>query len=252
MSEQFATTAERRNGVAARSGERFTIVARHTSADADRIEIALAARGLGAERHPIERSAAVSPPFSVTWHRPGRADVVLSDVKVALEFLDEAFPHQALHPAAPEARAFHRALIELGALVQERLTIVVLTRHQVQHDVSVHHLRQVLNRAERAATEGGFGRGEPFSNVDVVFAPTLWRLRLLDREWRSYLLHGLHRLTEWADALEDNPHVASVLTGARGTAYIGELVREGAFITGQDHATGWQSVLRFSRVRGSG
>lgn len=252
MSGQLATTQDIGRNAPAPSEDRFAIVSRHISADADRIEIALAARGLRAERHPIERSVAVAPPLSVTWHRPGRADVVLSDVKVALELLDEVFPDRRLHPLSPEARASHRSLIELGVVAQDRLATAVLTRHQVQHDVAVHHLRQALNRAERTATESGLGRGQPFSNVDVIFAPTLWRLRLLDREWRSFLLHGLHRLTDWADALEDNPYVSAVLTPARGTAFIGDLVRERAFITGQDHATGWQSILRLNRVRGAG
>ncbi len=105
-------------------------------------------------------------------------DLVLYDPFIINEYLDERLPHPPLMPVDPVTRA------------KQRLMIMRLRRDWVepfkalQLDKKDKEAAKVIRDGFIAIsplfTEQDYAMGEEFSLVDVIFAPMLWRLPVLN------------------------------------------------------------------------
>lgn len=102
-------------------------------------------------------------------------DVVISESRTIVEYLDERYPHPPLMPVDPASRAGYRQVLyrmerDLYALVEELESASPGRTRKLRG-----HLRD--NLAVLAAHFSGRPyMGEEFSLLDCTFAPILWRL----------------------------------------------------------------------------
>jgi stringent starvation protein A len=103
-------------------------------------------------------------------------DLVLYDARVIMEYLEERFPHPALHHSDPASRATARMIIkridqdwcgELQALSLQPDKTAAQTRKQ---------LRESLMSAAPLFEARPYFMSEEFSLIDCVLAPLLWHL----------------------------------------------------------------------------
>lgn len=236
----------------------FHLTSRPFCPVAQRVLIALGARGLGADhravpegRHGRDATNVNLPQLSVTL--PGGAKLTLTDGMPMLELLEELSPNEPLHPYDIGQRATHRAMMELGAAIQARLSIVTRARTAPDLDLAVFNLREFLARAEHWLAEERVSTGRRLSNVDVVFAPTLWRLQMLDARAQAHLLSGFVRLKGWALWLSGQPSVNAVLPSAAVARYLADLQGRHALIVDQSEGRVWQELANTNtRLRDAG
>ncbi len=108
-------------------------------------------------------------------------ELVLYRPAVIMEYLDERFPHPALLPVAPTARAGSRQLIQ--RIESEWYAHAAIIEHPDSEPVARERARVEL-RDELLALAPLFGaqawfRSEEFTLVDCCLAALLWRLPAL-------------------------------------------------------------------------
>ena len=103
-------------------------------------------------------------------------DLVLYDARIIMEYLDERFPHPALHQMDPVSRANARMLIK--RIDQEWYPL--LEEIQVNGDKksakSKKALRESLIAAAPVFEATPYFMSEEYSLIDCAMAPFLWRL----------------------------------------------------------------------------
>jgi RNA polymerase-associated protein len=103
-------------------------------------------------------------------------DLVLFDSRIIMEYLDERFPHPALHQMDPASRANARM----------RIKIIDSEWYPLLEEVQIHgdkkaakakkQLRESLMAAAPAFEATLFFCSEEYSLIDCAMAPFLWRL----------------------------------------------------------------------------
>lgn len=160
----------------------YTLVSHALCPYVQRAAITLAEKGIAFERVDIDLAAkpdwftAISPTGKVPLLRVPRAagEVILFESAVICEYIEEAHPLLALHPADPLQRALHRGWMELGsALLADIWGLETATE---EAELERHRLAVIAKtrRLEAALGEGPYFAGTAFSLVDAVFAPA-WR-----------------------------------------------------------------------------
>lgn len=104
-------------------------------------------------------------------------DLVLYDTSVIMEYLEDRYPHPALLPAYPTARANTRLLIhriqrDWSSLVD---TLLLSKEESVQHTARKNLKESLIGVAPLFAAYSFFLADE-FSMVDCCLLPILWRL----------------------------------------------------------------------------
>ncbi len=103
-------------------------------------------------------------------------DLVLYDARIIMEYLDERFPHPALHQMDPVSRANTRMLIK--RIDQEWYPL--LEEMQVHGDKKGGKARKMLKESLMAAAPvfdaNTYFMSEEYSLIDCAMAPFLWRL----------------------------------------------------------------------------
>src|SRR5690606_1065329 len=120
-----------------------------------------------------------------------------------IDAIEDLFPESPLYPQDPSARAAAQALMRLGRGLLSRLSDATHARDSGEHVMAAFRVTTRLRLIEGVLADE-FTR-EDLDNPGVVFAPTLWRIRLLDRNVGTFLLHGLPLLGAWADMLSQHP-----------------------------------------------
>lgn len=131
-------------------------------------------------------------------------DVVVSDPRTIIEYLDERYPHPPLMPVDPASRAGYRQA--LGRL--ERDLYARLEELETSASSRAGKVRSRLRDNLALLATHFSGRrymGEEFSLLDCAFAPVLWRLghhrvKLPDkagRELAAYAEHLFQRPAFW-------------------------------------------------------
>ncbi|MCE6957571.1 hypothetical protein LAZ40_00570 [Cereibacter sphaeroides] len=174
-------------------------------------------------------------------HRAGRPVVTLYDSLAMIELIEDLHPDQPLHPADPEARASHRALMALALRGQQRLALVTRAADSGDYDIAMHFLSNVLRRIE-AALPATDDAGRP-SNLDIVLAPLLWRILVLDRAFGSHIAIGLPRCMARARWLLGQPEIGRHLNNAAAEVYIASVTRRGAVIAARHGLAYWMRAL---------
>ncbi len=103
-------------------------------------------------------------------------DLVLYDARIIMEYLDERFPHPALHQMDPVSRANTRMLIK--RIDQEWYPL--LEEIQIQGDKKAAKTKKQLKESLLAAAPvleaTPYFMSEEYSLIDCAMAPFLWRL----------------------------------------------------------------------------
>jgi RNA polymerase-associated protein len=103
-------------------------------------------------------------------------DLVLYDARIIMEYLDERFPHPALHQMDPVSRANARMLIK--RIDQEWYPLLddVLVNGDKKAAKSKKMLRESLMAAAPVFDATPYFMSEEYSLIDCAMAPFLWRL----------------------------------------------------------------------------
>ncbi len=103
-------------------------------------------------------------------------DLVLYDARIIMEYLDERFPHPALHQMDPVSRANARMLIK--RIDQDWYPL--LEEVQIHGDKKAAKAKKQLKESLMAAAPvfeaTPYFMSEEFSLIDCAMAPFLWRL----------------------------------------------------------------------------
>ena len=229
----------------------FTLSATPICPVGQRTRIALTARDVPFTFDPVRearagrqgayRLAQEVPLLTVT--APGRAQVRLSDSLAITELVEDLFPDRSLHPADPLDRARHRDIAGLGLLAQYQLSYAArATEHNIL-DVQIHRLNDTLRRLNSRLEQGTYRGTMPISNADVILAPTLWRIRVLDRWCGSYLLAPHAELARHADRILPLGPVAAILTDRTVEDWLTTLRARGALIADRTRDDGWAASV---------
>lgn len=110
-------------------------------------------------------------------------DVCLYETKVIIEYLDERFPHPPLLAAYPVARAMTRQYAY--RIERDWCSLVDVILHDKNAEkvcVARKELRESLISIAPIFAEKPYFMSDEFSMVDIMLAPILWRLPVLNIE----------------------------------------------------------------------
>lgn len=103
-------------------------------------------------------------------------DLVLYDARIIMEYLDERFPHPALHQMDPVARANARMLIKRIDQEWYPLLEEVLVQGDKKAAKAKKQLKESLTAAAPVFEATPYFMSEEYSLIDCAMAPFLWRL----------------------------------------------------------------------------
>jgi RNA polymerase-associated protein len=103
-------------------------------------------------------------------------DLVLYDARIIMEYLDERFPHPALHQMDPVSRANARMLIKRIDQDWYPLLEEVLINGDKKAAKAKKMLKESLLSAAPVFEANTYFMSEEYSMIDCVMAPFLWRL----------------------------------------------------------------------------
>ena len=103
-------------------------------------------------------------------------DLVLYDARIIMEYLDERFPHPALHQMDPVARANARMLIKRIDQDWYPLLDEIQTLGDKKNSKSKKMLKESLLAAAPVFEASSYFMSDDYSMIDCVMAPLLWRL----------------------------------------------------------------------------
>lgn len=211
-----------------------------------RVKIAAALRGQVVAHRVTsggEPQSTVIAPSVLTLSRAGQPDLVLTDGLAMVELIEDLFPDQPLHPRDAGLRAVHRDLMAIGADAQNRLSRATRERNPQDLDLALGNLAARLARLDALLAAKAHRPGPGLSNVDVVLAPTLWRLQILDEAAGAHLLSGHARLKAWAGWLLAQPVVRATLSPEAADLYFAVLHARRAAIVNPETALAWRAVM---------
>ena len=105
-------------------------------------------------------------------------DLILYDTTIINEYLDERLPHPPLMPVDPVSRAKQRLMIM--RLNRDWFDSIRALQTDKKDKAAHKILRDGLISISPLFTEQEFAMGEEYSLVDVILAPLLWRLPVLN------------------------------------------------------------------------
>ena len=105
-------------------------------------------------------------------------DLILYDALIINEYLDERFPHPPLMPVDPVSRAKQRLMIM--RLKRDWFDSISALQENKKDKEAHKVLRDGLIAISPLFAEQSFAMGEEYSLVDVILAPLLWRLPVLN------------------------------------------------------------------------
>ena len=200
--------------------ERPVLVSHRLCPYVQRAAIVLAEKGVDFQRVDIDLAdkpawfLALSPlgKTPMLLVRDGQAVAPLFESAVICDYLDETRA-PALHPAAPLARARHRAWVEVASATLNQLWQLYTARDEAAFDSARDALRHRFEQLEAVLpATGPWFAGVAFSVVDAAFAPAF---RYFEVIAAGSLFDGLPRLGAWRTALAARPSVR----GAVGADY---------------------------------
>jgi glutathione S-transferase len=192
--------------------ERPVLVSHKLCPYVQRAAIVLAEKGVDFHRIDIDLAAkpawflALSPlgKTPMLLVRDGAAVAPIFESAVICDYLDETRA-PALHPAAPLARAQHRAWVEVASATLNQIWQLYTAPDEAAFDTARDGLRRRFEQLEGALPAAGpWFAGAAFSVVDAAFAPAFRYFEVIDGVG---LLDGLPRLAAWRSALAARPSV---------------------------------------------
>ncbi len=189
----------------------LTLVSHPLCPYVQRAAIVLREKGVPFSRRWVDLSA--KPDWFTAISPLGKTPVLLADgdaifeSAVICEYLDEVFAPR-LHPADPLRRARHRAWMEFGSDVLNRIwtfyTAPDAAALEAARDALVSRFRQLEPALD---PQGPFFAGTSFGLVDAVFAPVFRYFEVFEAIGEADFSEGLPRVRAWRAAFAERPSV---------------------------------------------
>ncbi len=197
------------------SGAPLVLVSHALCPYVQRAAIVLAEKGLPFERRVVD--LANKPDWFLALSPLGKTPLLLVDGEhpifesaVICDYLDEVHAPR-LHPEAALERARHRAWVEFGSALLDRIAAFYNAPDEAALETARRVLRQRLVQLEGVLglrpDEGPFFAGAPFSIVDAAFAPALRYFDTFDALGDWGFFDGLPRVQAWRQALAERASV---------------------------------------------
>jgi glutathione S-transferase len=213
---------------------RYTLVSHHLCPYVQRVAIALAERGVAAERIHIDLAdkpawfRTLSPLGKVPLLRVGD-DAVLFESAVICEYLEDVEPAK-LHPADPLERARHRAWIEFGSAVLADIWGFETARDAAAAAAKADALRDKVAWVERSLGDGPYFAGARFSLVDAAFGPVFRYFDVFDAIADYGIFAAAPKTRAWRAALARRPSVQAAAVSDYGERLRGFLAAHDAHL----------------------
>lgn len=196
--------------------ERPVLVSHKLCPYVQRAAIVLAEKGVDFQRIDIDLAdkpawfLALSPlgKTPMLLVHDGHAVAPLFESAVICDYLDETRA-PALHPAAPLARAQHRAWVEVASATLNQVWQLYTAPDESAFGAARDGLRRRFEQVDATLPAAGpWFAGAAFSVVDAAFAPAFRYFEVIDP---AGLFDGLPRLAAWRAALAARPAVRSAV-----------------------------------------
>ncbi|MFT4149027.1 MAG: hypothetical protein QM656_02435 [Paracoccaceae bacterium] len=221
------------------SHPRFHLYACPQSLTAQRVVLALGARGTALDLQSVPANQGDKPVLTVLAEDGQKT--VLCDSLAMIELVEDLHPDQPLHPRHADRLSLHRELMALALHAEPRLAALISARNSRDLDLAHHFLHQALTPLEQGIEANPGVLRQPLSNLDVVLAPLLWRVLVLDGAFKTYVMATLPRLAERGRWLLRQAEVAALLDDAAGQEFLATNLRPGAAISAD--AVDWSRAL---------
>lgn len=218
---------------------RLTLISHHLCPYVQRAAIALAEKGVPFERVYIDLAnkpawfRALSPlgkvPLLKVEPEDGR-DSVIFESAVILEYLEETLP-KPLHPADPLERARHRAWIEVGSAILNRIARFYAAPDPAALAAEAGELCAMFRRVEGELGEGLWFAGNRFSLVDAVYGPIFRYFDVFDLIGEFGILERTPKVAAWREALAGRPSVRGAVIPDYPERLMAFLERKGGALT---------------------
>lgn len=193
-----------------------------------RVTLALAPRGSDLEISTPPLPAGMQPTFFVVRH--GNDTTALTDEIEMVEMIEALHPDQPFHPRDPDRLVSHRKLMAASLRAQGRLEALLSAQTTCDLDLAHHFLHEALLPLEHGLADRPLAARRTISNLDVMLAPLLWRMLLLDRFIGTHIASRLPRLHGWTMWLMQQDTVSAVLTDAAAHEFLDELRNESSAV----------------------
>lgn len=204
------------------------LAARQDSPVTQRLRLALTLRGLPADPDEAARMRAA------ILHQGGDS-AGLSDQLALIDLIDSLYPDRPLYPVDRRARSRQRDLIRQALHCHERLDRITAAHNPRDLDLAVHGFRQSLGPLDAGLAGADAVPGNP----DVVLAPLLWRVRLLDLHCKAWLAVGFDHVAARTDHLLALDAVTTVLDRFAARRFLAGLDRDSGLVARPD----WSNAL---------
>jgi len=169
-----------------------------------RAAIVLVEKGIAFERRDVDLKS--KPQWFVEISPLGKTPVLkvgddaIFESAVICEFLDETHAPR-LHPAHALERAHHRAWMEFGSALLDRIGAFYNAADSAALAARANEIRSRLAQLERVLGRGPYFAGQEFSIVDAVFGPVFRYFDVFGTIEDFGFFDGLNKAAAWRDAL---------------------------------------------------
>jgi glutathione S-transferase len=210
------------------TNSRLTLISHPLCPFVQRVAIVLREKHIPFEQVQIDLNdkpawfLAISPAGKVPLlkvERDADQTVVLFESMAICEYLEEAYRDHGIHPAAPLARAQHRAWIEFSSATLVDAWGYLNAVDETVAATKAADLRKKLERFEAVLSDKPYFAGAGFSMVDAVTAPVFRYFDILGDDVPPDIFGGLNHVASWRRALAERPSVRDAVMADYGARF---------------------------------
>lgn len=127
---------------------------------------------------------------------------ILFESAVICDYLDEVHGLN-MYPADPLQKALQRGLIEFGSDLLGKQWMLNMSKNDEEYTERMAALKNQLLRLETHMENTPYFSGEKFGMVDVVYAPLLQRMKVLEERFGQDVFSAVPKVKAWKDVLMD-------------------------------------------------
>lgn len=164
--------------------------------------------------------------------------VTLTDPAEMLRWIGDLHPAHPQPPAYGAARKVLRNVALSTGHVRHHLGALTAARNSRDVDLAWHGLRSALRMLDETWADQPVGHAG-LSDADILLAPLLWRVRILDAAHRTHIAGDLERLTARGRRLHGHEAIARTLDRPAARRFLDRLEQSHAAVVRQDAAREW-------------